>query len=717
MGFKGRVDVRSQTPATQLESILSGDYQPRELRISSLPGFVAGQEIEARLGDYSHWDIFAGPHSAGYFTGEEVRTYRRAMAVIWAQETQDHEHPYDALLVDRSEPRAPVWMLSHLKPDQLVRVCDDLDQFLENFVVEQGRQTKQESLRALGKRLPTLYEQRDYYEVLRTTDGLYTKHAVALEVDDPFAGSPLTSAVGHCLNMRGLASLAIGDVQAAIRSFGVASEKCSNWHARVNLAEALCYRVHDYAKAQVVARQILHGEDLWFRKVKVDAYASLLLGDSKDAIRCYRLIHDEYAGLRLDYIKECIAELATSNAPTARDVETWFGITEQVSEAVREARRNWWNELSQNWQRQLQRLVKKGGGTRTPTDDELDYIATSKAFTLYRSGLKQPLKDLVALTGLRRLESVQLNDLKQDTAFFGVLSSLTTLRSVELVSNQLCDLGFVRSLAKLETLNVADNKITCLEPLVSCPNLLSLNIEGNPIVDLAPVATLHRLRELSCGRARHLVSLDHLRGLPLEELRCGVSSITELTFLRSLNSLRRLSIQGSRNLIPETETPSLSETRLSDLAAIGECTALTFLALDFEPNFYSAERRVFRGDIDVDDEFVDDLGFVRKLMQLTTLKLNDAHLKSYECFTHMSKLKSLKLKGGSALDSSLKPLLGCAALEWLELKPTGTLVDLRTLCDLPQLKNLRVLKTAVDRKSVKEFERLRPDVNISLGAY
>ena len=401
-----------------------------------------------------------------------------------------------------------------------------------------------DDLSGLAKELTRKYRYKKYRDIVAATEGLVAAYRAQLDVEDPFTGSPLNRAVGHCLDLRGLSCRRLGDVPDAMLAFRMGHELCHSSHARIDLAEMMCYHSGDLEEARKLARWPVGGDDsLWFRKVKIDAFASLQLGDVEQAQKCYRLLHDKYAGLRDAYLDEARAELAERNDSDDNDdavqrILSWLGRVAPLTDQRKNSNRRWWNALEPGWHSQLRVLACHESGkdardraarSKQPLDDKtLAYVLRRKEVRL---NTDYPVETLAPLSRFEHVRKLKVNYWKKPTEFFAPIGKLAGLRRLEVTDNEIRDLGFVKRCSELEVLLASSNEIASLAGIEACQKLETLSVGGNALRDIEPIAHLAALRTLHCSSG-DLASLAPLEGLELDTLTCRFNALTSLASLR-----------------------------------------------------------------------------------------------------------------------------------------------------------------------------------------
>ena len=111
---------------------------------------------------------------------------------------------------------------------------------------------------------------------------------------------------------------------------------------------------------------------------------------------------------------------------------------------------------------------------------------------------KQADNKLSTLTTLN-LISNQIADLKP-------LSSLTNIDSLYLSNNQIADLKPLSSLINLDTLDLRSNQITDIKPLSSLSNLIGLVLSNNQTANVKPLSSLTKLTKLDLSNNQRLTN-------------------------------------------------------------------------------------------------------------------------------------------------------------------------------------------------------------------
>ena len=297
----------------------------------------------------------------------------------------------------------------------------------------------------------------------------------------------------------------------------------------------------------------------------------------------------------------------------------------------KQALRDWWNSLSQNWKTRLGGDIKlydsipmESVGMITSADFMASYSAIDPATgeTVLRdkvfkndmaeldaklklvtqrqrvdlSGIREiisldPLSELSDLTWLDVSETSiedlspvrnlnKLKVLRANSTLIDDISALKyniTLEELEVANTTVEDLGVLTSLRNLQKLNVANTQVSRITNLKSCPNLTSLNLGGTRIANIGVVQDLTQLRSLDISNTavRDLGPVGSLKDL--QSLNISGSAITNLQALSEMENLREL--QCSNTAVSDL-TPLKSHRRLSkvycDHSKIGVMEASAF---------------------------------------------------------------------------------------------------------------------------------------------
>ncbi len=328
--------------------------------------------------------------------------------------------------------------------------------------------------------------------------------------------------------------------------------------------------------------------------------------------------------------------------------------------------------------------------------------------TLYLDGYS--LQDISAMSALKKLTHLEIED-GDSIKDFGVLASLTNLKSVKLESEVMKDIGFVKNLTNLEEFSLKDSIVMDITPLADATKLETLVLEDNSeITDLSPLGTLENLVSLSLtiGSNQSMPSVENWKNLKslgikgvedisflsglthLEELSITGSNCTANHVLANLTSLKRLKLSGIygeiQNLNVLNQMPNLQILDISGLElygnvesvfAIPELEELNLsdcsIGLDFSAMAENSSLKKLNMSriqiltnisvdydgvityVDYDEVSLDtQMGFVTKFANLEELYLQGNKLSNLEFVTNIPKLKKLDITDNYVTD--LRPL-------------------------------------------------------------
>lgn len=118
-----------------------------------------------------------------------------------------------------------------------------------------------------------------------------------------------------------------------------------------------------------------------------------------------------------------------------------------------------------------------------------------------------------------------------------VLSTMVTLREINLQRNAVTQLDALQNLAQLETLDISFNAVEDLGPLSGCENLTWLDASNNQLRKLAPISGLKKLTFLAL-EYNNLTSVEALPGLTeLTNLSIASNQVTDISSLSTLTKL------------------------------------------------------------------------------------------------------------------------------------------------------------------------------------
>ena len=310
-------------------------------------------------------------------------------------------------------------------------------------------------------------------------------------------------------------------------------------------------------------------------------------------------------------------------------------------------------------------------------DPELVHLKEFSDLKVLYLGFSNSVGDagLAHLSGLTKLESLDLAYTKVGDAGVKHVAGMVELRELDLFNTNVADVGFehLKELTKLQTLNLSSTRITDagMVNLTRMPNLQSLNLSETRMGDAGAMSlrNLNELREVDLSNTRltdagllYLNGLTKLESLDLRGTKISSKGLKHLTPLKRLQSLKLSSIEindtdlALMSGFADLKTLYLGWTKIGDagLTHIADLKKLETLHLN--------------------NTIISDAGVahLKKLTQLQSLHLDrntitDAglvHLKGFK------QLKKLRLVGTEITDEGLVHLKGLSKLESLRMDHT-----------------------------------------------
>lgn len=169
-----------------------------------------------------------------------------------------------------------------------------------------------------------------------------------------------------------------------------------------------------------------------------------------------------------------------------------------------------------------------------------------------------------------------------------VLSTMVTLREINLQHNAVTQLNALKDLTQLETLDISFNAVNDLGPLSTCENLTWLDASNNQIKKLAPISGLKKMTFLAL-EYNSLTSVEALPGLTeLTNLSVASNEITDITCLNTLTKLEIFDFSSNQvTALPKWSsdcsltTIDGSYNQLTSLDALKDIHSLTHVFMDY----------------------------------------------------------------------------------------------------------------------------------------
>ena len=253
----------------------------------------------------------------------------------------------------------------------------------------------------------------------------------------------------------------------------------------------------------------------------------------------------------------------------------------------KEALRNWWNNLSNNWKTRLgkdirlydsiplgivSKVTNKGFITSCPTIDYVtgDTVIQEKEYKndLEEVDLKLKLvtqKRRVDVSGLREIISVE------------PLSELSDLMWLDISGTSVDDISALRNANKLKVLRANSTLIEDVSPLKYALTLEELEVSNANVEDLSVLSSLKDLVKLDLSNTT-VKQIPNLKNFPkLIYINLSGSNITSIGFMRDFEQLRKIDISNTSvsDLSPiknlkTLQSLDISGTQVKNLLALSE---------------------------------------------------------------------------------------------------------------------------------------------------
>lgn len=281
----------------------------------------------------------------------------------------------------------------------------------------------------------------------------------------------------------------------------------------------------------------------------------------------------------------------------------------------------------------------------------------------------------------------------------GLETCASTLRSLDLSSNNIRKIQGLKGMTKLKELKLYGCQIARIQNLGDCTSLASLHLDDNQISAVEGLDSLKFLEFLSLDKNK-IRSLGAGLGRlsKLKELRLSSNVLTSLSGLHGLNALETLSANSNRltDVVPDhfkglakLDELTLACNRLTSLRFLGPCTAgqsgLTSLAtLDVSGNMLTSQ--AFRGlpslphllDFNLANNQIETIPQVLEgcCAMIEILDLSGNRLENIDCIQILRKLpclRELSLQGNPLANSESedvgRALASLGSLDYLDERP------------------------------------------------
>ena len=448
-------------------------------------------------------------------------------------------------------------------------------------------------------------------------------------------------------------------------------------------------------------------------------------------------------GEAVDNVKNRFVEINLDRQNNSLKIASIY--TTKINE--KEALRNWWNSLSQNWKNRLGTDIKLYDSIPMETVGMItsaDFMAADKFYKNDMAELDAKLKlvtqkQRVDLSGIREIISLEplselsdltwldlsetsiedlspvrnLNKLKVLRANSTLIEDLTalkyniTLEELEVANTAIDDLSVLASLRNLKKLNLANTQVNRINNLKTCQNLASLNLGGTRIGNVGILQDLPQLKSLDISNTavRDLGPISNLK--ELQSLNISGSAISNLQALSEMENLRELYCSNTsiRDLSPLKGNRRLSKI-YCDHSNIGDTEASAFTMNNpFTLVIYDTEalknwwnglpiywKAVFSKQIQLDKEPTTEQ--LHQIINLQELDLSgNTYMQSLMPVSRLTNLKSLNIANTEI--NFLQPIQGLANLESLNIAHTY-INDLKPLQDMGNLRYLNITNTPIN---------------------
>jgi len=235
--------------------------------------------------------------------------------------------------------------------------------------------------------------------------------------------------------------------------------------------------------------------------------------------------------------------------------------------------RAWWESLSPEWKRVMQKQHFKGKDI-TPTDEQLSEIG--KMVFLDIEGNKE-IKDLKPAAALQILEIIKAKGSGLES--LEGIEAIINIKEIDVSDNDnINSLVPLSNLYNLEEINCGNTMVKSLVPLRNLTKLKKLDLHLTTIVDLRILKDLKNLQELDISENVSLYSLDGVNYMPeLSVLDCSDTNVDDLTPVSKLPLLSTLDCSNTKvySLKPIQLVKSLQDIDVSETAIDG--SALDYL--------------------------------------------------------------------------------------------------------------------------------------------
>ena len=307
----------------------------------------------------------------------------------------------------------------------------------------------------------------------------------------------------------------------------------------------------------------------------------------------------------VDNLRNRIVEINLDRQNSSLKIASIY--TTKINE--KEATRNWWNSLSQNWKNRLGSDIKLYDSIPIETVG----MITSSDFTA-----SYPVTDPTTGEAVLK-DKVFKNDMAELDAKLKLI-----------IQKQRIDISGIR-------------EIITLDPLSELSDLTWLDISGTSIEDLSPIRNLNKLKVLRANNTL-IDDISTLKyNVTLEELEVDSTSVEDLGVLTSLRKLQKL---------------SLGNTKVKRITNLKGCSDLVSLNLSgtYISNVGILQDLAQLKVLDISNTAVSDLGPISNLKDLQSLNISGSAISNLQSLGEMENLRELYCSNTAVHD--LTPLKG-----------------------------------------------------------
>lgn len=257
--------------------------------------------------------------------------------------------------------------------------------------------------------------------------------------------------------------------------------------------------------------------------------------------------------------------------PETQDLRIVSVYTNEFDE--REALQTWWSSLSYEWQAIFKRQLNITDSVRL---DDLKNMTAIETLDISNNPYVVTLEPLSTLHTLRTL-NVSGTGIETLTP----IRNLSNLTSLNFSGTKVSDMEPLKYAGRLQVIDLSHTQVTDISVLERMPQLTDVLMQAAPVTSFTPLASLHHLNRLNV-EATQLQSLEPLAGLSeLTELIASGTPISDLTPLSGLLNLELLKLDSTGvtdlgplrnlnklNLLHINSTPVTNLESLADLTAL-----------------------------------------------------------------------------------------------------------------------------------------------------